>query len=119
MDKISIDDFKKIDIRIAKILRAEKLPNADKLLKLALDVGEKDEAGNTIERQILSGIALAYPDPSVLIDKLIPVIVNLEPRTMKGEVSNGMLLAATDGSVEGLPILLSPDQDLPPGSLVK
>jgi methionine--tRNA ligase beta chain len=111
MDKITIDDFAKIDIRICTVVRAEKLENSDKLLKLIFDIGEGEE------RQVLSGIAAVYPEPSVLVGKQIPVILNLEPRTMRGEVSNGMILAASD--VEGNAILLGPIKYVPPGSKVR
>jgi len=106
---ISVDDFKKCDIRIGKVIRAERIPNSDKLLKLIFDLGSE-------ERQILAGIAEAYPDPSVLVGREMPVIVNLEPRTMRGEISNGMILAADNA---GHPVLLAPIEEVPPGSVVK
>jgi|SRR3989344_2937516 len=106
---ISFDDFKKLDIRIGTIVEAEKLPNSDKLLKLKLDFG-------TETRQILAGIAVAYPDPAVLVGKQVPVIVNLEPRTMRDEVSEGMMLAADGG---GVPTLLHPAVPTPSGSTVR
>ncbi len=110
MNEISIDDFRKIDIKIGKILRAERIPEADKLLKLIFDIGGSEE------RQILAGIAEKYPDPSVLVGQMVPVILNLEPRKMKGEISNGMLLASD--SPDG-PVLLAPITEVPPGSQVK
>ena len=106
---ISFDEFKKLDIRIGKIVSAEKMEGADKLLKLMFDFGSNEMV------QILSGIAEFY-DPSTLVGKQVPVIVNLEPRTLRGQISNGMILAA---DVEGKPILLHPGQEVPPGSVVK
>jgi methionyl-tRNA synthetase len=111
MDQISIDDLKKADIRICKIIKAERIPDADKLLKLTLDQGTEEP------RQILAGIAEVYTDLGALVGKLIPVIVNLAPRTMKGEVSNGMMLAPSDA--EGKPVLLCPIAEVPAGAQVR
>jgi len=108
---ITIDDFKKLEVKIGTIVRAEKVEGADKLLKLIVDLGEADS-----ERQVLAGVALAFPDPSVLVGKQVPILTNLEPRTMRGEVSNGMMLASD--SPDG-PVLLHPAGPVPPGSLVK
>jgi methionyl-tRNA synthetase len=110
MDKISIDDFHKIEIRVCTVLRAEKLPDSDKLLRLIFDVGGGEE------RQVLSGIAATYPDPSVLVGKQIPVVLNLEPRKMRGEMSNGMILAVT--ADDGSAVLLGPIQEVASGSQV-
>ncbi len=87
--EISIEDFAKIDLRIAKVTAAEKVPKADKLLKLTLDLG-----GNT--RQIVSGIAKNY-SPEDMIGKNIIIIANLKPAKIRGVESNGMLLAAAEG----------------------
>ncbi len=87
--EISIEDFAKIDLRIAKVTAAEKVPKADKLLKLTLDLG-----GNT--RQIVSGIAKNYK-PEDMIGKNIIIIANLKPAKIRGVESNGMLLAAAEG----------------------
>lgn len=106
---ISIDDFKKLEIKIGTVVSAERIEGADKLLKLMIDLGNEEPV------QILSGIAEFY-EPDFLLGKQIPVIVNLEPRTMKGLVSNGMLLAA-DGNRK--PVLLHPSEQVPPGSMVK
>lgn len=114
---ISIEDFKKIDVRVGKILSAEKVANSDKLLKLILDVGEKDELGETIGRQVLAGVAEVYPDPLILIGKEIPVIINLEPRKLRGQMSNGMILAAV--ADRNRPVLLCPIEHVPPGSVVR
>lgn len=106
METISLDDFKKLDIRIGRVVAAERLPNADKLLKLVIDIGGE-------EQQILAEIAERYPKPSVLVGKEVLVLVNLEPRKMRGEVSNGMILAA---DADGKPVLLHPIEEVPAGS---
>lgn len=107
---ISFDEFKKLDIRIGKIVAAEKIPESEKLIKLLVDLAEAEP------RQIVAGIGVAYPDPSVLVGKEIPVIANLEPKDLMGTTSFGMILAA-DG--EGKPVLLHPAEEVPPGSVVK
>lgn len=104
---ITIDDFKKIDLRVAKIMSAERVAGSEKLLKLQVDLGEE-------QRQILAGIGLAY-DPETLIGKEIIVVVNLESRFLMGVESNGMLLAAGNDR----PVLLRPDEDVPPGSPIQ
>jgi methionine--tRNA ligase beta chain len=104
---IKFNDFKKLDIRIGKILSAEKVENADKLLKLRVDVGE--------ERQLIAGIAETY-SPEDLVGKEIPVLVNLEPAKIKGVESNGMILAI---EVDGKAILINPDKEVKPGSKVR
>lgn len=106
---ISIDDFKKLEIRIGRVLSAEKLSNSDKLVRIIFDMG-------TEQRQVLAGIAEVFPDPSVLIGREMPVLVNLEARTMRGDVSNGMILAADNS---GSPVLLHPAQEVSPGSIVR
>ncbi len=106
---ISFDDFKKADIRIGKIISAEKISEGTKLLKLRVDFGAET-------RQIMSGIAREFPDPSVLVGREAPFIVNLEARTILGHESQGMILA-TDGA-EGI-VLLHPASEVPPGSPVK
>jgi len=106
---ISYDDFAKLEIKIGKVISAENIPGADKLLKLVFDIGGE-------ERQILAGIAEFYPDPSVLVGKEMPVLLNLEPRKMRGEMSNGMILAiGSDDSI----VLLKPESEVPPGSIVR
>jgi methionine--tRNA ligase beta chain len=108
---ISFDEFKKLDIRVGKIVAAEKIPGSEKLIKLLIDLGE------TEPRQIVAGIGPpAGGDVSVLIGKEIPVIANLEPKTFLGTTSFGMLLAADK---EGSPVLLHPAEEVPPGSIVK
>jgi methionyl-tRNA synthetase len=107
---ISIDDFLRIDLRVAKILSAEFIVGADKLLKLRVDVGELGE------RQIFAGIRAAY-DPATLAGRLIVVVANLEPRTMRFGVSEGMMLAAGPGGKDIF--ALSPDSGATPGMRVK
>jgi methionine--tRNA ligase beta chain len=106
---INIDQFKEIEIRVGKILSAEKVEGLDKILKLRVDFGELGE------RQILSGIAMTFTDPTVLVNKLCPFVVNLEPRVIKDLESQGMILALKDE--KGI-VLLSPDREIVPGSLV-
>ncbi|MEK9194720.1 MAG: methionine--tRNA ligase subunit beta [Patescibacteria group bacterium] len=105
---ISFEDFKKIDLRVAKILSAEEIEGAEKLLKLQIDLG-----GET--RQIVSGIKESHK-PEDLVGKEIIVVANLEPRVLKGVESQGMLLAAHDE--QGFPVLLSLDKNVPPGSVI-
>ncbi len=107
---ISIDDFAKVDLRIAKITNAEHVEGADKLLKLTLDVGVLGT------RQVFAGIKSAY-DPATLIGKHTVVVANLTPRKMKFGLSEGMILAAS-GDSPGL-FLLSPDSGAQPGMKVK
>ena len=105
---ISYEDFKKLDIRIGKILSAEKIENSDKLLKLEVDFGEE-------KRQIVSGIAQHFT-PESLIGKEAPFVVNLEPRVLRGVESAGMILAA---SANDKVVLLHPGEEVPPGSIIK
>lgn len=105
---ISFEDFKKLDIRIGKVISAEKVPDADKLIKIIFDMGDH-------ERQVVAGIAENY-NAEDLIGREMVVLVNLEPRNLKGFDSNGMILAAgTDGG----PVIICPEKEVPPGSLVK
>ena len=110
---ISIDDFSKVDLRIAKIVKAEQVDGADKLLKLTLDLGALGT------RQVFAGIKSAY-DPAALEGRLTIVVANLAPRKMKFGMSEGMVLAASDpnGATPGL-FLLSPDSGAQPGMKVK
>lgn len=107
---ISFEDFKKIEVKIGKILSAEKIPDTDKLLKLSVDFGEE------APRQIVSGIAMHFEDPQVLVGKSTTFVTNLEPRTIKGYESNGMLFAMSTDSTFAL---LVPTNDLPPGTAAK
>jgi methionyl-tRNA synthetase len=107
---ISIDEFLRIDLRVAKVVSAERVAGADKLLKLRLDVGELGE------REIFAGIRAAY-DPATLKGRLIVVVANLEPRKMRFGVSEGMMLAAGPGGSDIF--VLSPDAGAAPGMRVK
>ncbi|MEM7681739.1 MAG: methionine--tRNA ligase subunit beta [Planctomycetota bacterium] len=112
-DTISFDDFVKIDLRVATIVEAELHPNADRLLKLQVDLGEE-------RRQLCAGIKGAY-DPDALVGRQIVVVANLAPRKIRGEESNGMLLAASvadeDGGDKQL-TLITPGDAMPPGATV-
>jgi methionyl-tRNA synthetase len=91
---IGIDDFAKIDLRIARIVQCEAVEGSTKLLRLTLDVGEKDAAGQPTTRNVFSGIASAY-EPAQLVGKLTVMVANLAPRKMKFGMSEGMVLAAS------------------------
>jgi methionyl-tRNA synthetase len=108
-DKISIDDFMKIDLRVAKVLTAEKVPNSRKLVKMTIDVG-------TEQRTLVAGIAEAY-EPEQLVGRTIAIVFNLKPAKLMGIESNGMVLAASPEG--GKPTLVSFDQEVPPGSRVR
>jgi len=110
---ISIDDFTKIDLRIARIVSAEHVEGAAKLIKLMLDIGEEKP------RQVFAGIKSAY-DPTTLVGRLTVMVANLAPRKMKFGMSEGMVLAASDdtGATPGL-FILSPDAGAVPGMRVK
>lgn len=110
MDKISFDDFKKIELKVGKILQAERVEETDKLYKLQVDVGEESP------RQIVSGI-VPYYSVEELTGKLIIVCTNLKPARFKGEESNGMLLAASNED-ESICVLLSPEKEIAPGSRI-
>ena len=105
---INIDDFKKIELMVGEILSAEKIPETDKLLKLSVGLGEE------VPRQIVSGIALYFSDCSVLVGKKCMFVTNLEPRTIKGFESNGMILAVS--TEDGKFSLLEPEDNIPVGS---
>ncbi len=105
---ITIEEFKKIQLRVATITGAEPVPNTSKLLKLTVDLG-----GET--RTLVAGIADTY-SPDQLIGRQIVVVTNLQPAVIRGVVSEGMLLAA---DVDGKAILIQPDSAVPPGSVVR
>jgi methionyl-tRNA synthetase len=106
---ISYDDFEKLDLRVGKVIAAEKVPKADKLLNLTVDLGFE-------QRTILSGIA-EYYKPEELVGKLVTVVANLAPRKIRGIESQGMLLMA--GNDFGKLYSVGPEQDIEPGSVVK
>jgi methionyl-tRNA synthetase len=107
---ISIDDFAKVELRVAQIVVAERIPKADKLLRLEVDLGYE-------RRQILSGIAQWYT-PEELVGRKIVVITNLAPRKMRGLESHGMLLAASDGD-GGKPVLATFGEEIALGARLK
>jgi methionyl-tRNA synthetase len=109
--KISIEEFKAVEMRVGHILSAEKVPDADKLLRLSVDLGE------AAPRQIISGIALYFPDPQVLVGRKCPFVSNLAPRTIRGLESNGMIMAVSTEA--GVFSLLEVSSEIPPGTLVK
>lgn len=105
---IAFDQFKEVNLRVAKILAAERVKGSDKLLRLQVSLGEE-------ERQIVAGIGKRY-NPEELVGREIAIVANLEPRKLMGLESQGMLLAADtpDG-----PVLLQPDTEVLPGSVIK
>lgn len=113
---ISYEDFAKLEIRIGTILSVDVVEGADKLLRLSVDVGERDGEGNVVSRQIISGIRTYFADPQLLVGRQCPFLTNLEPRTIRGFESQGMILAASadDGFA-----LLHPHVSLVPGAKVK
>jgi len=120
---ISFEDFKKVEIRMGKVLSCEKVENADKLLRLQVDFGEKDpETDLPTSRQIISGIAESY-SPEEMVGKTLPFVVNLEYRKFKGEESQGMLVAtasnaAAAGTGSDNIVLLEPNGEIEPGAEV-
>ena len=108
-NRITIDDFMKVELRTAKVLTAEKVPNSRKLVKLSVDVG-------TEQRTLVAGIAEAY-EPEALVGRTVVMVFNLKPAKLMGIESNGMVLAASpDG---GKPMLVCFDQEVPPGTRVR
>ena len=113
---VSIDDFAKVELRIARIVSAEAVDGADKLLKLTLDAGETNTDGSARHRVVFAGIKSAYK-PEDLVGRLTPMVANLAPRKMKFGLSEGMILAAS-GEGPGV-FLLAPDSGATPGMRVK
>lgn len=105
---ITIDDFRKLELRVGRVVTAEKVAGADKLLKLSVDIG-------TETRQVVAGIATKYI-PEQLVGKSVILVANLKPAVIRGIESRGMILAAGDKEVEALATFLEPVQ---PGSRVK
>jgi methionyl-tRNA synthetase len=117
MEYVTYEEFKKMDMRVGTIREVEPVPETEKLLKCQIDFNEKDEEGNMKLRQIVSGIREFYPEYESLIGKQVLYIVNLEPRTIKGVESSGMLMAI-DG-IDGKPVFLVPEVAVNPGSSVR
>jgi len=105
---ISIEDFQKVKLRTGRILAAERIPGADRILKLTVDVG-------TDTRTVVAGIALQY-QPESLVGRTVVIVVNLKPAKLRGVESQGMLLAADLG---GSPIIATFEREIPPGSVVR
>ena len=105
---ITFADFQKLDLRVATVLSVEKVENTDKLLKLQIDLGDE-------KRQLLAGMAEFYT-PDELTGKQLVVLTNLEPKKIRGEESQGMLLAADS---EGKAVILTPDGTIPPGTIIR
>lgn len=112
---INFDDFQKLDIHIGTILEAEKVEGADKLLKLKVDLGSDPATAGLGQRIIVAGIAETYK-PAVLIGKQLPILTNLEPRTIRGIESQGMILAAV---VDEKAVILKPVKKVPSGTKVR
>ncbi len=108
-DRIAIDDFMKIDLRVAKVLTAEKVANSRKLVKMTIDVG-------TEQRTLVAGIAEAY-EAEQLVGRTVAIVFNLKPAKLMGIESNGMVLAASPEG--GKPMLVGFDQDVPPGTRIR
>jgi len=124
MSYVSYDEFKKMDIRVGTIREVEPVPETDKLLKCMVDFNETEEIGEGEEkklqpklRQIVSGIHEFYPEYEKLVGKQVLYIVNLQPRTIKGIESNGMLMAV-DGK-DNRPVFLVPEEEVNIGSKVR
>ncbi|MGA9883023.1 MAG: methionine--tRNA ligase [Candidatus Acidiferrales bacterium] len=109
-EKITIEEFAKVELRVGVVKSAERIPKADKLLKVMVDIGDE-------VRQVLAGIATAYA-PEDLVGRKVVVVTNLAPRKMRGLESNGMLLAASAGP-DGKPVLCTFAEEIAPGSKVK
>src|SRR5207248_4014923 len=109
-EKITIDDFMKVELRVGQIKAAEKVKGADKLLRLEVDLGYE-------MRQLVAGIAKAY-EPESLIGRKVVIVANLQPRKLRGLESNGMIVAASFGE-EGTPVLASFLADVPIGARLK
>jgi methionyl-tRNA synthetase len=113
---INYEQFAALDIRIGEIRAVDIVENADKLLRLTVDVGETEDDGVTPRpRQIISGIRTFFDDPQALVGIRCPFIINLEPRTIRGLESQGMILAA--GDEQAFSLLVS--TNVPPGTKVR
>lgn len=108
MQEISFEEFQKLDIRIGKVVKAEKIKKSKKLMRIEVDIGGE-------VRQVVAGIAEDY-SPEEITGKLVPVLVNLKPAKLMGVESRGMILAA---DVNGKPVLLHPDKEIPEGSKIR
>ena len=107
-ERISIDEFGKIEVKVGTVRLAERVPETDKLLRLMVDFNE--ESG---PRQIVSGIAAYVSEPESLVGRQLAFVTNLEPRTIRGLESDGMLFAVGSGETFAF---LTPDREVPPGT---
>ncbi|MES2023897.1 MAG: hypothetical protein V4439_04400 [Patescibacteria group bacterium] len=130
---ITFEDFKKVEMAVGEVLSAEKIPDTDKLLKLSVNLGLKRFSKENLSpehsaelnvlgeekdiRQIVSGIFAYFPDPSILVGKKCMFVANLEPRTIRGFESNGMIIAVS--TEDGKFSLLEPNADIPAGTRAK
>ena len=105
---VTVDDFKKVELRVAKILEAERVEGSEKLIRIKADLGSE-------QRQIVAGIGNVYT-PEILVGKQIVVVANLEPRKLMGLESQGMLLAASD---ELGPVLIIPESEVENGTVLR
>lgn len=107
---VKFDDFARLDLRVAKVTACREHPNADKLLILTIDLG-------TEQRQVCAGLRGHY-QPEQLVGKLVVVVANLEPRSMRGEASQALVLAASQGPHKEALAVITLDADIAPGSVV-
>jgi methionyl-tRNA synthetase len=112
MDNINYQHFQAMDLRVGQILAVEDVPGADRLYKLRVSLGGEEETS------LVAGIKLFYPDAQSLVGKKVAVVVNLEPKVIRGVESRGMVLAASDAGQTQV-VLLSPEKDIPVGSKIK
>ncbi len=115
---MTIDEFKNCDLRVGKVITAERVEGSEKLLRLQIDLGEINGSGETSEpklRQVLSGIGKVYT-PEEMVNKQVVIIANLDPRMMMGFESQGMLLAAS--GADGRPVILTPVSEVAPGTKI-
>jgi methionyl-tRNA synthetase len=110
MSTISYEQFAAVEVRLGRIVSVEIIPDADKLLRLMVDVGEPEP------RQIVSGIRTYFSDPQTLVGMMCPFVTNLEPRVIRGYESQGMIFAA---SADDTLALLTPTNSVPPGTRLK
>lgn len=112
-EKISINEFSKIEVKIGTVVSAEVVPETDKLLRCMVDFGEVGSDGAPSPRQIVSGIRAYVSDPATLVGKQLAYVTNLEPRVIRGIESNGMLFAVGAGDTFAF---LTPDRAVPAGT---
>jgi methionine--tRNA ligase beta chain len=107
---VEFDDFAKLDLRVARVLECREHANADKLLILKIDLG--------IEQRQVCAMLKGHYRPEELVGKLVVVVANLEPRTLRGEMSQGVILSAAEGPTKARMIVLSPSAEVAAGSVV-